>query len=499
MFLRMCNVSKTFPGVKALDDVSIEVAQGEVLALVGENGAGKSTLMKVLAGVYRPDGGEIYFDEKKISLTEPKQALDLGIRTVYQELSVFPAADVAHNIMTDKLPKRKSGIIDYEKLYKETRMLLDRFKLSDIDEKGQIRDLSLGRQQLVEILRNYSSNARLLVLDEPTSALTEKETRLLFEMIQTMRQEGISIIYISHRLEEIFEICDNLVVMRDGKSVCRLDVKKSTKEEIVKLMVGRNVFFNYGACTSEVGNVILDARDICYKNIVKNASLTVRAGEVVGIGGLEGSGRTELVECIFGARKMSGGTVVFNGNSYQQMTPQLSSQLGLAYITKDRKHVGLFMRQSVAGNMLSGNIRNFSSRGLIQFKKLRLKAQEYVDLFSIKTPSVSRLVYALSGGNQQKVLLSMWLIKEPKIVIVDEPTRGIDVGTKEEIHRLLRNLAKQGLGILMISSDMPELLAASDRILVMYEGEITGEIQHKDATDHLVMHLASGNTLDKEA
>ncbi len=498
MLLRMCNITKSFPGVKALDQVSIEVEAGEVLALVGENGAGKSTLMKILAGVYHPDSGEIYFDEKKIEVPEPRAALDLGIRTVYQELSVFPAADVAHNILTDKLPRNKGGLLHYRELYRQTRELLDRFGLSDINEKAKTRDLSLGRQQLVEILRNYNSHAKLMVLDEPTSALTEKETELLFEMIRAMKREGIAVIYISHRLEEIFEICDSLVVMRDGKHVSRLRVQDSSKDEIVKLMVGRDVFFDYGACTSEVGGVILQARNIRYKDLVKDVSLELHAGEIVGLGGLEGSGRTELVECIFGARKMTDGAVIINGKEYRHITPQIACRLGLAYITKDRKAVGLFMRQSVAGNILSGNIKNFSHKGFIQFKRLETKAKEYVRLFNIKTPTIKRLVYALSGGNQQKVLLAMWLVKNPQIVIVDEPTRGIDVGTKEEIHRLLRDLARQGLGILMISSDMPELLAASDRILVMYEGRLTGEIPHADATEQSVMHYASGNAADEE-
>ncbi len=491
--LKMSNVTKTFPGVKALDDVSIEVDKGEVLALVGENGAGKSTLMKVLAGVYKPDHGEIFFEDKKAAIAQPRDALNMGIRTVYQELSVFSASDVAHNIMTGRMPKSKIGSIDYRTLYSETRKLLDRFGLSDISEKSQMRHLSLGRQQLVEILRGYSSNAKLLILDEPTSALTEKETELLFEMINTMRKEGVSVIYISHRLEEIFAICDSVVVLRDGRYIKRLQVSECTKESLVKLMVGRDVVYDYGACTSEVGDVIFEAKNIVYKDIVKDISFSLRAGEIVGLGGLEGSGRTELVECIFGAKRMTSGTVVINGREYRQITPNTACGLGIAYITKDRKKAGLFMRQSVSGNILSGNIRNFSKGGVIQFKRLVKTANAYVELFDIKTPSVKRLVYALSGGNQQKVLLAMWLVKNPKIVIVDEPTRGIDVGTKEEIHTLLRNLAKKGMSVIMISSDMPELLAASDRIIVLYEGRVTGEIRHEDANEHTVMHLASGN------
>lgn len=491
--LRMQNISKSFPGVKALDNVSIEVNKGEILAIVGENGAGKSTLMKILAGVYANDEGEIFFEDKKINIRKPNQALDLGIRTVYQELSVFATSNVAHNFYADKMPKGRFGLLDYKRLYKDARKILDEFGFTDISEKTPIRHLSIGRQQLIEILRAYTKDVKLLILDEPTSALTEKETQLLFKIVRMLKEKGVSVIYISHRLEEIFEVCDKAVVLRDGQFVAQLDVKKSTKDDIVKLMVGRDVVYDYGAGTSEIKNIIFEAKDIRYKNVVKNASLTLHSGEILGLGGLEGSGRTELVECLFGARKRDSGAILIDGKEIKSINPCIAGKMGIAYITKDRKKVGLFMRQSVAENILSGNIKKFSNGIMLDFKELNKKSREYVEKFEIKTPTIKRMVYALSGGNQQKVLLAMWLTKNPRILIVDEPTRGIDVGTKEEIHALLRDLAKQGVGIIMISSDMPELLAASDRIIVMYEGTIRGELMHTEADEHKVIRFASGN------
>jgi len=490
--LSMKNISKYFPGVAALDDVSIDIEEGEVLALIGENGAGKSTLMKVLSGVYTPDAGEIIFQGRKVRFRQPTDALAQGIRTVYQELSLFGAADVAHNIFVDNLPQKKSGLLDFKKLYEDTRQLLDKFGLTDINPRVKLRMYSIGRQQIIEILKAYVGDLKLLILDEPTSSLTEKETQLLFTIIRKAKAEGVSVIYISHILEEIFSICDRVVILRDGKYINQSAIAGCSKDAIVRQMVGREVTYDYGAGESEIKHVVLEAEHIVYKGVVKDVSLSLHAGEVLGLGGLEGSGRTEFVECLFGFRRMQSGLLRVNGKEVGRVTPDSMKKIGMAYITKDRKKVGLFMRQSVSDNMLSGNLDSFSNHSIVNYKKLNKAAEQYVERFSIKTPTIRKLVNALSGGNQQKVLLAMWLINSPSIVLVDEPTRGIDVGTKKEIHSLLRTLAKEGAAIIMASSDMPELISASDRILVFYEGEIRGEIMHEEADEHKVMHYASG-------
>jgi len=492
--LEIRGISKSFPGVRALDKVHLEVKKGEVMALVGENGAGKSTLMKVLSGVYMPEEGEVLINGQRVKIENPRHAEELGISIVYQELSVFPAMSVSENIFVNRLPKNRSGQINYRTLYKNVQEILDNFKLTDIKSKTAMRDLSIGRQQVVEILRATSRDSKVLILDEPTSALTERETDLLFEIINMLKAKGVSIIYISHRLEEIFHICDRVTVLRDGKYVTTLNIKETCKDEIVKHMVGRDVAYNYGANTSEIGGTILKIKNLSYKNIVKDVSFSLRSGEVLGIGGLEGSGRTELVECIFGARKIDAGKIFIKGKEVKIKSPIIAKKNGMAYITKDRKRVGLFMRLSVEKNITSGNLDKFSEKFVINHKKARENAEHYVKKFDIKTPTLKKLVLALSGGNQQKVLLALWFTRNPEILIVDEPTRGIDVGTKEEIHKLIRSLAKKGVGVVMISSDMPELLCASDRIIVMYEGTITGELKYGEATEEKVVRLASNES-----
>lgn len=489
------NISKSFPGIKALDQVNLTVKKGEIHALVGENGAGKSTLMKILSGVYIPDEGTIVLDGVQVRIKNPREAEQLGISIVYQELSNFPAMSIAENIAVGEYPTTKFGALDYKELYARTQSILDEFSLNDLKPKTDVRELSIGRQQVVEILKASSRNSKILILDEPTSALTERETELLFGIMRRLKDRGISIIYISHRLDEIFRICDRTTVFRDGKYVTTLDVANTSKDEIVKYMVGRDVAYNYGAHTSDIGDVIFEARDISYGNIVHNVSFNLHAGEVLGIAGLEGAGRTELVETLFGVRKKAGGEIIVGGKQVNIKNPMIAKQNGIAYITKDRKRIGLFMHTSVDRNIMSANLNKFSRNGIINFSAASENSTHYWKRFDIKTPTLKKLVVALSGGNQQKVMLAMWFTQNPKILIVDEPTRGIDVGTKEEIHKLIRELARNGAGVIMISSDMPELLGASDRILVMFEGIVTGDVENINVSEEHVVALAS-NELD---
>lgn len=489
--LEVKSVSKSFPGVKALDDVSLSVRKGEIHAVVGENGAGKSTLMKVLSGAYQMDQGEIVFDGKKVNIRNTRDASDLGIGIVYQELSNFPAMSVAENICIGNYPKSKHGVISYKEIYDSTQTLLDDYGLTDLNPKKQVRLLSVGRQQFVEILKVTSKSTRLLILDEPTSALTEKETTLLFEIMRKLKESGVSIIYISHRLDEIFEICDRVTVLRDGRVIKTFLVKDTNKDEIVRHMVGRDVAYNYGAHTTKTGDVLLEVKNINYGSYVKNVSFELRSGEVLGIAGLEGSGRTELVECLFGISKKDSGDIIIDGEKVTIDNPIQAKKHGLAYITKERKKAGLFLGLSVGSNIESGNLSKFAKHSFIDFKKSNANSEFYKERFNIKTPSLKTPVMSLSGGNQQKVLLAAWFTSNPRILFVDEPTRGIDVGTKEQIHKLIRELAKDGIGIVMISSELPEVLGASDRIMIMYEGSVTGVLENRDLSEETIIRFAS--------
>ena len=488
--LQISNMTKQFPGVKALDRMQLTLHAGEVMAIAGENGAGKSTLMKILSGVYHPDEGEMLLDGKKVAFATPAEAQRAGICTVHQELSVFPYLSIAENIFVGKTPRTKLGALDYKTQAEETREILNRFEMKHLMPETIVGNLDIARQQVVEILRATSFEPKILILDEPTSALTLQDTKMLFSIIRKLKEKGTSVLYISHRLEEIFEICDSVTVMRDGAFVLQRPVTEIDRDGIVRAMVGRDVAYDYGKNTSEVGNPILQAEGVCSGSAVRNVSFTLSRGEVLGLGGLDGSGRTELMETLFGLRKLTAGAIVIDGKPVKINSPQAAKRYKMAYITKDRKKVGLFIGMSIERNILSGNFPLFSRRGLVLHKKLHAEADVSVNRFDIKTVSAKKIVRTLSGGNQQKVMFAMWLLSNPDIILVDEPTRGIDVGTKEAIHRILRDLAKQGKAVLMISSDMPELLSASDRILVMSNGEISGELTGDDRTEYNVMTLA---------
>lgn len=496
--LELKDITKQFPGVKALDRMNFQLKRGEVHALLGENGAGKSTLMKVLSGIYQPDEGQILLNGQSVHFANTIAAEKAGISIVHQELAVFNTSSVAENIFTTNPPKTKIGTIDYQTMYRNVRQLLDKYGFQDINEKRTMRALSVGRQQIVEILRAVKKNAKLLILDEPTSALTEKETEVLMQIIRTLKGQGVSIVYISHRLEEVFQICDSATIMRDGQYITTLDVAGTTKDELVRYMVGRDVVYQYGAGTSKHGKELLRVEHLTSGNAVKDVSFCVHEGEVLGLAGLEGAGRTELMECIFGVRKIDSGEIFMDGKSVKVTSAGAAKRLDMAYMTKDRKNKGLFLRKSIADNMLAANLDRFTKNGFTQFADARESAAEYKEAFDVKTPNVDKKVGQLSGGNQQKVLMGMWVSRHPKLLMIDEPTRGIDVGTKESIHNLVRRYAKNGMAVIMSSSDMPELIGASDRIVALYEGEVTGELQLAQITEDRIMSLTSGIRLNEK-
>ena len=490
--LQLKDITKEFPGVRALNKMQFDLRRGSIHALIGENGAGKSTLMKVLSGIYTPEGGTIILDGKEVKMHSPQDAEAKGVSIVHQELAVFGTTTVSENVFTTNPPKNKLGLIDYKKMHKEVRELLDTYGFTDVDETATLRNLSVGRQQLIEILRAVKKNAKVLILDEPTSALTEQETDVLFQIMRTLNDEGVSIIYISHRLEEIFQICDTVTIMRDGCYITTLEVKNTCKDELVTHMVGRDVVYQYGAGTSKIGDELLRLENLSYKKEVKNVNLTLHRGEVLGLAGLEGAGRTELMELIYGVKRPESGKMYLNGQEIVIHSPGEAKAHGIAYLTKDRKNQGLFLRKSITENVLAANMDRFSKKGIVQPQGARKDAEDYKEKFEIKTPDVDKLVSQLSGGNQQKVLLSMWISRNPQLLLIDEPTRGIDVGTKETIHRLIRQFAREGMGVIIVSSDMPELMGASDRIVAMYEGEISGELALNEITEQRIMALTSG-------
>lgn len=491
IILQMKNITKQFPGVLALDKVSIELKKGEIHAVMGENGAGKSTLMKVLSGAYIPDEGDIYINGEKAIIKKPIDATNQGISIVYQDQNIFSHSTVTENIFIKELPI-KNKLIDYKTMKTKTKELMEKYNITHIDYKKNCSELSVGQQQMVEILRATSENVKILVLDEPTSALTEVETKILYEIMNLLKSEGVSIFYVSHRLQEIFDVCDRVTVLRDGKYIDTLKISETNKDEVVSLMVGRKVAYNYGANTSEIKDVILSVRNLSYGKFLKNIDFELHEGEILGVAGLEGSGRTEMIECIFGVKKKSGGEIFIKNSRVEITSPAIARRKGLAYITKDRKKVGLFMRVGVAENIVGPNLELVTTNNLIDKKKVIKHSDEYIKKFDIKTPNRDKLVMGLSGGNQQKVLLAMWLIKKPNILLINEPTRGIDVGTKEEIHKLIRNMAKTGAAVLIVSSDMQEIIGASDRLLVLHEGNSMGFLEGKDINEDKIIRRMSG-------
>lgn len=493
--IRFDHVGKIFPGVKALNAVTFEIVSGQVHCIVGENGAGKSTLIKILAGVNPIDEGQAFLFEKQIQFRSPEDAKKAGIGVVHQELSNFVHLDVASNLFCNNLPQKR-GAIDYKQLYRDAREVLDLCGLTYINERSVMRDISLGSQQMVEIARLINEKARVVILDEPTSALTEVEVNKLYELIARMKRQGMTIIYISHRLDEVLELADSITVLKDGEHVTTFPRDEhTTKDILVRYMVGRDVEFDYRTGEFNPGEVILEAEALCSGKQMQDVSFRLRRGEILGIAGLEGSGRTEILETLFGWRECTGGKIFINQKQVEMKDPITAKRHGLAYITKERKQLGLFLGLDVKTNIAAASQKKYEEKGVIRYKRIEQNARHYVDAMRIKCSDLKQKVMNLSGGNQQKVLLSMWLSNDPEIVLIDEPTRGVDVGAKAEIHALLRGIVSKGKSVIIVSSELPEILASCDRVMVMHEGKLMDVLENNaQLTEERIMQLASGLT-----
>ena len=489
--LEMKDISKTFPGVKALDRVQLQVKPGEVHALMGENGAGKSTLMKILMGIYtKDDGGEILFDGKPYHVSNPKEAMDTGVAMIHQELNPILDMTVYENIFVGR-EIRKNGLVDKKAMIEESKKLIAECGLH-VSPTDTLRNLTVAQCQLIEIIKAISVNAKVIVMDEPTAAITEREVELLFGHIRRLKAQGVAIIYISHRMDEIFTICDRVSVYRDGQYIGSGETKDLTEAQLIKMMVGREITDVFPKLEAEIGEVVFEAKHIVRAdNKVKDVSISVRRGEILGIGGLVGAGRSELVEGIFGIHKLSSGEIYVKGEKVEVRSPRDIIQKGVALVTEDRKVTGLNLSGSVNDNIAMVAIRKLLSNGLYSKTKARKAAQEYIGKLNIKTPSGDQIVGNLSGGNQQKVVIAKWLLNDPDIIILDEPTRGIDVGAKRDIYLLIGKLVQQGKAVIMISSEIPELMGVCDRIAVMSEGNLSGEVKRGEFSQERIMTLAS--------
>ncbi|MBU3101526.1 MULTISPECIES: sugar ABC transporter ATP-binding protein [Clostridium] len=492
-FLEMKGISKCFPGVKALDNINLSLYKGEVLALLGENGAGKSTLIKILGGVYQKDDGKVVIQGSEVDIKNVKEAEKLGISIIHQELSVLPNLTVAENLflgnekinkVTKKLDKKLMNTMckDYLKQIG-----------SNVDPEEYVKNISIGEMQMLEIVKAISKNSNIIVMDEPTSALTDTETEKLFKVVEMLKSRDIAIIYISHRLDEIFAICDRINILRDGKYVGEVKVNDVSKDDLITMMVGRKMEEQYPYKKPTNVTPILKLKDVCLEGLLKSINLEVRAGEILGMSGLMGSGRSEVAKVIFGEYKKTSGSIEMNGKQVNINCPKDAINNGIAYLSEDRKKEGLILPLSVKQNMTLASLDKFEKK-IFRISKADEKnvVDEYIKKLAIKTPTQDQLIKNLSGGNQQKVIIAKWLIQSPKVLIIDEPTRGIDVGAKKEIYDVLNQLKAEGKAVIMISSDMSEVLGISDRIVVMHEGEITGELSREEATQESIMKLAIG-------
>ena len=499
--LEMEHIVKEFPGVRALDDVTFQVEKGEIHALVGENGAGKSTLMKVLSGIH-PHGsysGRILFDGKEVSFRQIRDSEESGIAIINQELALCKNMNVAESVFLGQEIHGKNKLIDWNHTYSKCKEFLEKVNL-DISPDTKIINLGVGQQQLVEIAKALSKNVRLLILDEPTAPLTDDECENLMEILRDLKSHGVSCIYISHKLDEVFEIADHITVLRDGKTIVTKATEEMTKQDLIAYMVGRKLEQMFPRVEHTPGKVLMEVKDwtighpeIRGKNVIDHVSFSVREGEILGIAGLMGAGRTELMMSILGEYGVyESGTIAIDGKEVRIKSSGDAIAAGLGYMSEDRKHYGLVLRQDIKFNIAMASFREYAKNGFIDFNRLIADEGRYIDSLGVKTTGLEQPVQNLSGGNQQKVVLAKWLLKNPRVLVMDEPTRGIDVGAKVEIYNIMNELVSRGVGIVMISSELQEVLGMSDRVLVMHEGTIAAELDYKEATQEKVMYYATG-------
>ncbi len=485
--LRMEGISKIFPGVKALDKVDLNVYEGKVMALLGENGAGKSTLVKILSGVYQKSEGELYFNDKPLVVKSTKEAMIKGISIIHQELNLIEELSIAENIFIGRTPAVK-GVIKWKELFSKTSELLKRLNL-DLNPKTLVKDLSIGHKQMVEIAKALSFNAKIIIMDEPTDALTSTESESLFEVIKELKKDGKSIVYISHRLPEIFKMCDYVTVLRDGKFVSESVVSDIDEDTLIEMMVGRKLDEQYPYVKAKTSDVLLRIENLNNK-FIKNINFSLMKGEILGVAGLMGAGRTELAKSIYGAIKINQGKIYMNNKHVVIKNETTALKRGIAYVSEDRKKDGLVLEMNVRDNLSLSSLKEVVTNGIISNSKESKLVNYYKDYLSIKTPSILRKINLLSGGNQQKVSIAKALACNPSVIIFDEPTRGVDVGAKKEIYDLMNVFKAKGIGIIMISSEIPEILGVCDRVMVMKDGEISGILSREDATQEAIMKLA---------
>lgn len=484
-------IRKEFPGVLALDDVSFRLKRGSVHALMGENGAGKSTLMKILAGIYTPDNGEVTLRGVPIRLQSPLDALENGIAMIHQELNLMPFMTVSENIWIRREPKNRFGFVDHSKMYRMTNALFKRLRI-DIDPDIEVRHLSVASRQMIEIAKAVSYESDVLIMDEPTSALTENEVGHLFSIIRDLRSQGIGIVYITHKMSELFEIADEFSVFRDGRYIGTHAAANVTRDDIIKMMVGREITQMFPKEEVPIGDVVLSVKNLTLKGVFHDVSFDLRAGEILGVAGLVGSGRSNVAETLFGVTPASSGTIDLYGKPVEVSSPAVAIRNQMAFLTEDRKDTGCLLILDILQNMQVAVLHDrFVKGGFVQEGAVEAACEDMAKRLRVKTPNLFERIENLSGGNQQKVLIGRWLLTNPRILILDEPTRGIDVGAKAEIHRIVTEFAKSGVAVLMISSEMPEVLGMSDRIMVMHEGKVTGFLDRSEATQVKVMELAS--------
>lgn len=491
--VEMTNINKTFSGNQVLTNVDMKIDRAEIHALMGENGAGKSTLIKILTGIHPKDSGIIKVDGKEVTFTNPKEAEKKGIVVIHQELNIIPYLTVTENMFLGKeITYCKTGILNKKAMKKQTMQNLKRLGVTDIDSDEIAGNLSVGKQQMVEIARALSTNAELIVMDEPTAALTEREIESLFKVVNSLREQGVSIIYISHRMEEIFELCDRITILRDGQYIGTKKISDTSFEAIVKMMVGRELGEQFPKRDHPKGNIIFEVSELKRTGYFRNVSFTVKKGEILGVAGLMGAGRSEVMETIFGYRKRDKGSVKINGSEVAIKHPQDAVKAGIGFITEDRKTKGLVLDASIRENIALTKLKAVSNGGVISGSKEKATVHELIERLQVRTTGREQEVKSLSGGNQQKVVIAKWLGIQPKVLILDEPTRGVDVGAKKEIYMIINELTKSGVAIIMISSELPEVLGISDRIMVMHEGKITAFLNSKDADQEKVMTAATG-------
>ncbi|MFV0517211.1 MAG: sugar ABC transporter ATP-binding protein [Aminipila sp.] len=489
--LRASQIEKSFPGVKALDKIDFSVRKGTVHALCGENGAGKSTLMKIINGIYKPDGGQLYIDGKPVQVKDPIQAQSLGIAMIAQELNYVPEMSVEENLFLGRLPVNKFGNIKWKEVRQRTVEFLEREGLNYTPDQ-KLKTLTVSDIQMLEIIKAISNDAQIIVMDEPTSAITQKEVELLFDKIALLKEKGVSIIYISHKLDEVFKIADDITVFRDGTVVKSMKAEESNIEEVIALMVGRKMDNIYPKEDIEIGDNLLEVKDLCCEHLYENVSFHLERGEIIGFAGLVGAGRTEVMRSLFGLDPISSGQVLISGKTVTIKNVESSIKNGMIMLSEDRRRYGIIPVRSVLENASLSSLEQFIYKGYSHKKQEREVVGEYFNKMNVKTPTMETTIQSLSGGNQQKVLLAKWMLRNPDILILDEPTRGIDVGAKFEIYKLMSEMAKEGKGVIMVSSELPELIGMCDRIYVMNQGRIEGELNKEEFSQEAIMKFATG-------